>query len=572
MNFRSHNRYFLILSLPLVYFILLFLGLRQGDLSRETLNNEIDRTVKNYGFPVYRIIQEQYEFLDFITDIPPDSSEFENWDIFISYLEFNFQNLQNNSDYIIFSAAISEESGKDFINILKESEDYSVDIIKEKPEKTYGNISYKDDYIVINRTLGPGSSFSFIAVIDYKAIYRDKIIPELKDHFSQEELFFQDNISGTHNYNSQLSRKNGSLTLREIIKLRNQNSPFPLPSILVHGPGFDDSYSLNLFRSDRMKKSKKPDFNKIIPENYFYSELNFMIEGKSLLQYTIDKILFSTVLNILLMCSLSILYTLIVFQILKLSRIRQKEREFVSAITHELRTPLTVIHNAGDNMRQGIIKGERVIKYGDLIVQQGKRLGDMIESILLFSNLENKTVPGSFKEETFLGDWLTGFRKQMDSLASAKGYFLYWDYADTNQKVLFPRSDVELILSNLISNALRHAYISRDSGQIRIKMTMSHPAYLVFIIEDDGSGIPRQDKNRIFKPFERGRESREAQKKGTGLGLHIARKKAENIQGKLVLESPYTRPDETTASGCRFILTVPVQVIDKNNRDKKELP
>ena len=70
--------------------------------------------------------------------------------------------------------------------------------------------------------------------------------------------------------------------------------------------------------------------------------------------------------------------------------LRYKEKEFVASVTHELRTPLTVIRSAADNLSSGIVASEKLPVYGGLINDQSERLANMIEEILMYSNIEHK--------------------------------------------------------------------------------------------------------------------------------------------------------------------------------------
>jgi two-component system sensor histidine kinase KdpD len=118
------------------------------------------------------------------------------------------------------------------------------------------------------------------------------------------------------------------------------------------------------------------------------------------------------------------------------------------------------------------------------------------------------------------------------------------DIADGLPPIACDYAQIEQVMTNLIENAALHtapgtqviARASRENGHVRVE------------VEDMGTGIPQGDRERVFRPFERG----QTRAPGSGLGLTIARGFVEAHGGKLWLE------DQT--SGSRFVFTLPVGV------------
>jgi two-component system osmolarity sensor histidine kinase EnvZ len=88
------------------------------------------------------------------------------------------------------------------------------------------------------------------------------------------------------------------------------------------------------------------------------------------------------------------------------------------------------------------------------------------------------------------------------------------------------------MLFNLVSNASRHG--------TRIAISANHETrWLLINVDDDGPGIPPQDREDVFKPFVRLDEARNQDEGGSGLGLAIARDVARSHGGDVVLgDSP----------------------------------
>ena len=99
-------------------------------------------------------------------------------------------------------------------------------------------------------------------------------------------------------------------------------------------------------------------------------------------------------------------------------------------------------------------------------------------------------------------------------------------------EVLVKPNGFSRLMSNLISNALRHA----DQVVVAVRAA---PRSLIFVIDDNGAGIPADKREDVFRPFYRLDEARNLNESGTGLGLAIARDLARGHGGDIQLsESP----------------------------------
>jgi len=263
----------------------------------------------------------------------------------------------------------------------------------------------------------------------------------------------------------------------------------------------------------------------------------------------------------LLLVGIWLAFVQAVVQRRRLGLVRQREREFVASVTHELRTPLTVIGSAADNLRSGLVKGERVVQYGGLIAGQAKRLGAMIEEVLLYSRVEGREParpalaplgPARLDEE---------LRGPLEELARGSGCRLSWDVSGLPPSFMGAEAGLRLVLSNLVANAAYHAYGKDSGGEIRVRGRVEAPGRILFAVEDDGRGVPRSEAALVFEPFYRDEAARRRGDKGTGLGLYLARREARSLGGELRLESPYRLADGERRHGCRFTLELPFEEV-----------
>lgn len=129
--------------------------------------------------------------------------------------------------------------------------------------------------------------------------------------------------------------------------------------------------------------------------------------------------------------------------------------------------------------------------------------------------------------------------RRFEPIAAARGIAL--EAATIQARVEGDPGATERILSNLLDNAVK---FSSERSRIAVGVRES-PGAVEVLVEDQGSGIPLQEQERVFEPFAR----LDREKPGAGLGLAIARELAEAQGGRLSLKSEPGR-------GSTFVLTL----------------
>ncbi|HEV2973878.1 MAG TPA: ATP-binding protein [Solirubrobacteraceae bacterium] len=193
-----------------------------------------------------------------------------------------------------------------------------------------------------------------------------------------------------------------------------------------------------------------------------------------------------------------------------------RQRAFVADASHELRTPLTVIRGQLEVLAsQPSPSGAEVRRVETLVQAELARISRLVDDLLLLAKSEQTEF---LRVETFE---LRPFVEQLwdgTSLLAERRFELVQVPDGTL------RADPDRLaqaLRNLIANAVEHT--SAGDGLVRMRIEPLRGARLRFFVEDDGPGIPREQRERVFDRFQRTDSARDRASGGTGLGLAIVR-------------------------------------------------
>lgn len=206
----------------------------------------------------------------------------------------------------------------------------------------------------------------------------------------------------------------------------------------------------------------------------------------------------------------------------------KKQREFVANVSHQFRTPLAAIKGFAETLiSSGRDDEKRRMNFLKTIDKHATRLNSLIEELLALSTVEADALTlvrdrvdlGMFVETCVSGlAALIRRRRIVVKVQLEPGLFVHADERYLTQA-----------FENLLSNAIR---FNRYNGWIRITSKRNGDG-VILSVADGGSGIAAEDLPRIFDRFYRGRTG----KKGSGLGLHIAKKIIDLHGGTISVES-----------------------------------
>jgi two-component system, OmpR family, sensor kinase len=192
------------------------------------------------------------------------------------------------------------------------------------------------------------------------------------------------------------------------------------------------------------------------------------------------------------------------------------QRAFVADASHELRTPLTVIRGQLEVLAaQSDPSAVEVRRVEALVQTEVGRISRLVDDMLLLARSEASSLEQPEEIE------LTAFVEDLWSAATATSERRF-ELGTIPAGTLHADPDRLLqALRNLLANAVAHT--TPATGRVGLTVASSAPGELSFIVEDDGPGIPEDQRELVFERFHRTDAARTRAAGGTGLGLAIVR-------------------------------------------------
>ncbi len=222
----------------------------------------------------------------------------------------------------------------------------------------------------------------------------------------------------------------------------------------------------------------------------------------------------------------------------RLEASRQRQQRFVSDSSHELRSPLASLRQSAEVAQthpEALPAGE----LADVVLSETLRMQRLVEQMLLLTRTDEGRA-ADVRREVDVDDLVrteaSRIRREgltVDTSAVATGRVLGDEFA------------LGQVVRNLLDNAARHAAsriavgVVRDEGRV------------VLTVDDDGAGVPPEQRERVYERFVRLDEARTRDGGGSGLGLAIVREITGAHGGETsIAESPW--------GGARFVVTLPM--------------
>ena len=222
----------------------------------------------------------------------------------------------------------------------------------------------------------------------------------------------------------------------------------------------------------------------------------------------------------------------------------QRKNMFLSNMSHEVRTPLNAIvgFSAVLTDEDELFDDESRREFSEIIKVNSFQLLKLINDILDFSDFENDNITFNIRTH----DAVKLCNEVVETVMASRKLEVEMRF-DTDLSVLMLDTDdarLRQVLINLLVNAAKFT----EQGSIVLELKMADAGTALFSVTDTGCGIPPEKQHLIFERFEKLNDFVQ----GSGLGLSICQLIVKYMNGKLWVDSGYTR-------GARFCFTHPLK-------------
>ncbi len=219
--------------------------------------------------------------------------------------------------------------------------------------------------------------------------------------------------------------------------------------------------------------------------------------------------------------------------------------DFINNFTHEFKTPVSVIKIAGSNLSGDSELTEKQRKqYGRILNEEADNLNDLMNKLLSFTQLENKSIDIK-KEEINVGDFVNRYKetfkiKYPDFKISCGVRGVQSFYTDP------------VLLGSVFQNMIENAYKYSHPNKKVLSINVTHEKRnIIFSFADKGIGIPKNELSNIFGKFYR-IENQYNQNGSVGLGLAFCKELVNFMDGEITVNSKVNE-------GSEFIINLPYE-------------
>lgn len=220
--------------------------------------------------------------------------------------------------------------------------------------------------------------------------------------------------------------------------------------------------------------------------------------------------------------------------------------DFMSSVTHELRTPLTSIRALAELMVDDPdMPVDQRQHFLGIVVAETERLTRLVNQVLDMAKIESGHAEWHDTEVDMVA-LLRQAAQTVQELLRERGAELVLDLPERAPALMADADRLTQVVLNLLSNAAK--FVPAGRGRIELRLRVA-PAALTVEVQDNGPGVPADQRALIFEKFRQGGDAAN-RPQGTGLGLPISRQIVEHFGGRMEL-----RPD--SGQGACFAFTLP---------------
>lgn len=223
----------------------------------------------------------------------------------------------------------------------------------------------------------------------------------------------------------------------------------------------------------------------------------------------------------------------------------RQQKNFLLSVTHELKTPVASLKLLIETLQSRDLNDEQKKLFLNNALSDTDRLQVLIENILQSASMDSGNFPIHKKEQNVSELVQNTLRKWENSIG--KNHLIRSEI-EPNVIASIDDQAIVSVLNNLIDNAIKYSDKGTEIGVI----LKAHADHFIMSVSDQGSGIPKEERKRIFQKFIRIQNEETRSTKGTGLGLYIVSNLIHHHQGKIEV-------NDNSPHGTIFSIQLPLQ-------------
>lgn len=218
--------------------------------------------------------------------------------------------------------------------------------------------------------------------------------------------------------------------------------------------------------------------------------------------------------------------------------LQRQQENLMMAITHELKTPIAVAMLNLETMQKHQLDEQKQQKLIEMTLQETNRLNSLASNILVSAQLEGgkRTDKEELNFSDLVRSCVNDFKRRFPEWR--------WEMAITEESDL--KGDallLQILVNNLLENAVKY---SPPKSVIECSLA-ENDAHIILSVSDEGAGIAAEERKKIFQKFYRIGNEDTRSAKGTGLGLYLCKKIADDHNATIKIEP-------NSPKGSKFIV------------------
>ena len=230
----------------------------------------------------------------------------------------------------------------------------------------------------------------------------------------------------------------------------------------------------------------------------------------------------------------------------KEKEVHEAKIKFFTMIAHEIRTPVSLIIGPLEKIMKSSIPMPAVLRDDlNIIDRNSQRLLFPVNQLLDFRKVEQEGITMRYASQN-IRQLLQAVCERFKPFITQHGAHLEVEYPDADFTAMVDSEAITKMISNLLTNASKY---TKDKVVLSCIVQPEQHTFVVKVT-DNGIGISKEDRKRIFKPFFQAMDN----KPGTGIGLSIVKSIVESHNGCIEVESEINK-------GSSFIVTLPIEQV-----------